>query len=181
MGLINLVETTSTDKEWLKSYPVSDKTINKEAGTKISGHYINFGDENNTKNKLCYYIPGVKSATYKVALICVPRNITNSKVNLDEYKQPNFRCTVKQYNPAMGEIVNVASSEGKIQPAKNRIDTIYLKKYMTFPICEYNIANNVENYTAKIYIEGQNAPTSEDYDNTIRLDAILLIPVEDAE
>ena len=178
MGLLNIDETES--EEWIKRYNVSDKAINKEAGTKISGQYISFGDENNTKNKLCYYIPGVKSATYKVALIFVPRNITSSKVNPDDYKKPRFRCTVKQYFPATGLIDNVASSEANIQPAKDRIDTLYLKKLMTFPICEYNIATKVENYTAKIYIEGYNG-TSSQYDNTIRLDAILLIPVEDAE
>ena len=113
-------------------------------------------------------------------MIFVPRNITSSKVNPDDYKKPRFRCTVKQYTPATGIIDNVASSEANIQPAKDRIDTLYLKKTMTFPICEYNIATKVENYTAKIYIEGYNG-TSSQYDNTIRLDAILLIPVEDAE
>ena len=109
----------------------------------------------------------------------MPRNITNSKVNPDDYNKPRFRCSVKQYFPATGLIDNVASSE-VCQPKMDRIDTLYLKKTMTFPICEYNIATKVENYTAKIYIEGFSNSTSKN-DNTIRLDAILLIPVEDAE
>jgi hypothetical protein len=43
------------------------------------------------------------------------------------------------------------------------------------------LTNKVEEYTAKIQIKGNNNPKQNKNDNTIRLDAILLIPVEDAE
>lgn len=180
MGLLNL-EETENEKEWIKRYNVSDKTINKAAGTKISGQYINFGDDNNSQTKLCYYIPGVKSATYQVALIFVPRNITNKNVDVSKDKPYRIRCTVKQYMPDLNSIESVAPAE-VLQPRTDVIDTVYLKKPMTFPICEYNIATKVENYTAKIYLEGYNkGNNAKKYDNTIRLDAILLIPEEDAE
>lgn len=179
MGLINNNETK--DVKWIKKYNVTEKDINKEAGTKISGQYINFGDENNSKTELCYYIPNVKSATYKVGFVFVPKNITNKNYDFDKDKKTcRVMCSVKQFKPDKGLIDNLATAE-RLQPAKDRIDTIFLKKDITFPICEYNVASKVENYTAKVYIKGENTPTSKTADNTIRLDAILLIPVKDAE
>ncbi|MBO5921670.1 MAG: hypothetical protein J6Q48_04705, partial [Bacteroidaceae bacterium] len=68
-----------------------------------------------------------------------------------------------------------------IIPAMDRIDTVYLSEPVTFPVCEYQLTNKVEEYTAKIQIKGNNNPKQNKNDNTIRLDAILLIPVEDAE
>lgn len=175
-----LVDTELSDINLLKRYSVSEKEINKEAGTKISAQYITFGDDANSRTDLNYYIPNVKSATYRIALIFVPRNITNSKVDLSAYPEPKFQCVIKSWDPVKKQ-VNNRLSENNIIPAMDRIDTVYLSEPVTFPVCEYRLTDKVEEYTAKIQIKGNNNPKQNKNDNTIRLDAILLIPVEDAE
>lgn len=180
-SLIDTENCTDKNIKLLTPYTVWKKDVNKEAGEEVSGsQYIVFGDETNSRTQLTYYLPKVKSASYKVALITVPRNITNSKVDLSKYNPVNLECVVKSYDPAKKQINNRLSVRN-IQPAKNRIDTLILDGVVTFPVCEYESVTKTEEYTAKIQIKGNNNPNQKKYDNNIRLDAILLIPVEDAK
>ena len=170
----------TVDRNWITTYTVSDKDINKKAGNKLSGsQYIVLGDENNSFTDLYYYIPGVKSATYQIALITVPKNIKNDKVDLSEALPPMLKCYVYSYDPVSAENSHELLYEKELMPKMDKIDTLYLPKLVTFPVCEYNIVKDVDDYSAQIRIRSNHKKS--DYDNSIRLDAILLIPVEDAE
>lgn len=175
------IDERTTKSTLLKKYVVYDKDINKEVGNKLSGsQYIIYGDgDANSKTDLSYYLPGVKSATYEVRLIFVPRNVKNSKLDISEDLQAKLDCYVKSLNPATGKVTTRLSSKGNLI-AKDRIDTISLGK-VTFPMCEYNLAKKVTDYTAEIQIQGNNSPKAKKNNNNIFLDAILLIPVEDAQ
>lgn len=183
----HLINKDLTDKEGLalmKTYTVYDKDINKKAGKKLSGsQYAVFGFEDNSKTELSYYISGVKSATYQVALILVPENINNSKMNVDSLMeegsllQVNLDCSIKSFIPSENKIGNLINKVKDLQPKMDRIDTLYLPELVTFPVCEYEFTSDVKKNSALITIAGDNSKKKAG--NKIRLDAILLIPVED--
>lgn len=175
------IDERTTKKTLFKINTVSDKEINKEVGEKLSGsRYVVYGDgEANSKTDLVYYLPNVKSATYEVVLIFVPRNIKNSKLDISGDLQAKLDCYVKSPDPVTGRVTTRLSSKGNLV-AKDRIDTISMGK-VTFPTCEFNIAKKVTDYTALIQIQGNNNPRQKRNNNNIYLDAVLLIPVEDAQ
>ena len=183
----HLINKDNTDKEGLalmKTYTVFNKDINKKAGEKLSGsQYAVFGFDDNSKTELCYYIIGVKSATYQVALILVPENINNSKMNVDSLMadgsllQVNLDCSIKSFIPSENKVGNLISKVKDLQPKMDRIDTLYLPELVTFPVCEYEFTSDVKKYSALITIAGDNSKKKAG--NKIRLDAILFIPVED--
>ena len=167
------------DKNWITTYTVSDKDINKKAGKKLSGsQYIVLGDEANSSTDLYYYIPNVRSATYQVALITVPKNIKSDKVDLSEEPTNPLRCNIYSYDPVTKDVSYELLAVKDLLPKADKIDTLYLPELVTFPVCEYNVVNDVDDYTAQIRIR---STVGKKYDHSIRLDAILLIPVEDAE
>lgn len=185
------VDSKTTTMTMLKTYAVADKDINKDAGEKLSAsQYIVFGDDANSKTELEYYIPNVKSASYRIALITVPRNITNKKLDVTLFNPVQLRCVIK--DARTGDIKKFIETED-IFPKPDAIDTIYLDQYwkqkkdepklgtpVTFSACEYGgVVSKPEKYTTKIQIIGDG--TKKNFDRTIRLDAILLIPVEDPE
>lgn len=177
----------TTNKDFVNKYTVYEKEINKEAGEELSGsQYIEYCDGENGQITLGYYIPNVKSATYQIALITVPDNIRkNNKVNTEEQLPIKLLCNVFSYDPikkAPNEsLLDLAEDElgETLEPKLDRIDTLFLSKPVTFPICEYNFVTDVKKYETQIMISSENH--KKRFDNTIRLDAILLIPVEDAE
>ena len=170
----------TVDPKWITKYTVYDKDINKKAGNKLSGsQYIVLGDENNSFTDLYYHIPDVKSATYKVALITVPKNVKSDKVDVDSSLPNKLKCYVYSYDPVTKENSHELLYVENLLPAKNKIDTLYLPKLVTFPICEYNVVKDADDYSAQIRIRSNHKKS--DFDNSIRLDAILLIPVEDAK
>ena len=179
LSYVNKDQTENVDA--ISKYTVYDKDINKKAGNKLSGsQYIVLGDEVIKETDLWYYIPDVKSATYKVALITVPKNVKSDKVDLSSVRRTKLRCNIYSYDPVSGKNSYSLLEEKGIEPSIDKIDTLYLSNYVTFPICEYKVVKDVDDFTANIRIRG----TQDDYevwDNTIRLDAILLIPVEDAK
>ena len=170
----------TVDKNWVTKYTVYDKDINKKAGNKLSGsQYIVLGDDNNSFTDLYYYIPDVKSATYQVALITVPKNIKSDKFDFSESLPSMLKCYVYSYDPVSKENSYELLYEKDLMPKMDKIDTLYLPNLVTFPICEYNIVKDVDDYSAQIRIRSNH--NKNKYDNSIRLDAILLIPVEDAK
>lgn len=175
------IDENVTKMNLLKRYTVYDKDINKEVGEKLSGsQYIVYGDgDANSQTTLSYYLPNVKSATYEIKLIFVPRNIKNSKLDIskDLSAKLNFYVyALDSTKVAEGNVTIIASLENK-EIDKNRIDTVSLGK-VTFPMCEYNVAKKVTDYKASILINGKNRPQQKKNNNNIFLDAILLIPVE---
>ena len=158
-------------------YYVAEKDMNENVKGKLSGSGYVFsgeGGNSNAKTELYYYLPNVKSATYEVKVILVPRNIQNSMMNLDEYKPTKLKFQVKGKN-AKGNITTKLNKTKEVK--KDQIDTISLGT-VKFDICEYNSVKKVTDYGAQILIWGDNTSTGK-WDNNIFLDAILLIPVED--
>lgn len=190
--------------EFFKEYTVYEKDMNpilKEAGNKLSGNkYIKLHNPDSTGTastdqvKIQYYIPNVKSATYKVGLVLVPENIVDSTFtdpNADKSAQLRIACNVLGYDP--NAIKEDGSAPDEVQVLSSatigtkdlpydltRIDTIFLPKPVKFPICEYNTGGDIKNTRAGIAIHTNNRSNNK-HTHVIRLDAILLIPVEDAE
>lgn len=175
-----LDERTSTSTI-LKKYTVYDKDINTDVGKKLSGsQYIIYGDgDANSQTDLKYYLPNVKSASYELKLIFVPKNIKkNSNHDTTNDLVPKYNFYVYAWNPEIKDVDVFFSKEG-VTIDKEKVDTLLLDT-VTFPVCEYNLAKKITDYTAEIHIQGANKKIGlKKGDNNIRLDAILLIPVED--
>ena len=173
---IGLIDETATAMTALKTYYVYEKDMNKVAGEKLSGNgYIVFGDEANNKTDITFYVRDVKSAYYQVALVFVPRNVSDT-IDVSKDKKIKLECYVKCMSPATQKIENVIPKQ-TIYPALDRIDTLVLSETVKFPICEYNISSQRDDYTTKIQIKGNNLKAGNS--NTIRLDQIILIPIAD--
>lgn len=164
----------------------SKTQINKDSaflGVKISGNrYLECPSEKAT-TKVVYKVPDLLSASYKVALIVVPKNIVNADVAPEDLKPHQMQIKIAQSNGS--KEVTLAKYED-VTNDPTCVDTIFLtgeygkdsRSVVTFPYCEYYKTNNVNDYSVTIDIQS-NGKTAEGYDRSIRLDAILFIPVED--
>ncbi len=174
------IDDEKTTMSLLKTYTVYDKEINKEAGEKLSGtRYIVFGDEDDNKTSMEYRIPDIKSATYKVFLVTVPRNIRDSKLDLSKDEKPRINCYVSGTDPKDGKVKTLFSKKN-LYPAIEKIDTIEVGE-VTFRACEYQFTSKVKEYTTKVKVTGETVKSNKTYSNTIRLDAIILVPIEDKD
>ena len=164
---------------------VSEKDLNEkyaETGMDISGtaYYEAYSVGNDVQ--LQYKVPNVRSASYNIALVTVPKDVTT------EYEEKDLldlelKCTIMQKN----QIFTCMTDEAVFKPAKDRLDTLFLpdpddatkRAVIRFPKCEYYNSYNKDDFNANIIISSQAIGTKKE--KTILLDAILLIPVEDAE
>lgn len=155
--------------------------INKDSafiGAEVSGGaYYQFGDES-TKSAVVaeYAIPNMLSAKYKLALILVPRNITNSDIKEDELLDVVLRITVSQNLKQLMRVNNV-----KVDPT--RVDTVFLADtkgdvILDIPNCEYYNTGNKDDYSTKVEIS---TVRGSKRDMSLRLDKIMFIPVSDEE
>ena len=184
--------------DFMTEYTVYEKDINPELkGTTLSGsRYIKVqgaksGKLDEKKAAIQYYVPNIKSATYKVALIFVPDNI------VDPERKPGKKvvitCSVLGYDPEDPLDLDISTLNGEIDkrtglrkgekieldPKKGfltQVDTVVLTDPVKINVCEYNSIDDIKTVETGIRLvtDGIN-------DNTIRLDAILLIPVEDED
>ena len=155
--------------------------INKDsvfANTSISGGaYYQFGDENTKSAVLAEYtVPDVLSAKYKVALILVPRNITNNDIKEEDLLPVVLRVSVSQ-NQKQLKLVN------NIEVDQTCVDTVFLSDknghiVLDLPSCEYYKTYNNKDYSTKIEIRTVRANKR---DTSLRLDKIMFIPVPDEE
>ena len=186
------IKLEAEDENMLTDFPAttyiqsaSKTQINKDSAfldVKISGNrYLECPSEK-AATKVEYKVPDLLSASYKVALIVVPKNIVNADVAPEELKPHQMQIKITQSNGSkeviLAEYVNVTNDP-------TRVDTIFLSEYeknsrsvVTFPYCEYYKTNNVNDYSVTISIQS-NGKTNQGFDRSIRLDAILFIPVED--
>lgn len=135
-----------------------------------------------TEPSVTYKLPNVKSASYKIAVVTVPKNLT------EDVKLPTEETlvdvTVMQGEP----LYSNALAAVDIIVNQERIDTLFLPDLddpskpavLTFPTCEYYNTNDKLHFKATIdfavWTMGYN-----DYDLSFRIDKIMLIPVEDPE
>lgn len=163
-------------------YVNEDKIRPEHKGVEISGDQYYEAYSPGSDVEIYYKIPEVRSASYKIALVTVPKNITDS-VPSKELRQLTLTCTISQAGSDT-EIYKISN----LKTSKDRLDTLYLpnpnKKsepaIIKFPYCEfYNRTLKKEDYSTRIMIKSSGISTT--IEKSIRLDAILLIPVEDAE
>ena len=156
--------------------------INKELlGAEVSGgQYFSYTKE--AKNTAKFKIPKVLSAKYHVAIIFVPKNITNELVDKDKLLPNKLQVTVKQ-SPGQGSAIRLYD----VQPLYNnpfKLDTMFLttktgeKAIIEPKYCEYYDGSAAKDYNLTLDVKSL---TGKDYDKVIRIDKILFIPVLDSE
>lgn len=150
---------------------------------KISGNRYFEGFSEKDKASATFCLPNVLSAKYKVAIIVVPKHITNTKVDDDELLPSRYNITISQSEAGI-----LYDSKRKIKSDPTRLDTIFLTVDDTdeiatieFPYCEYYNTYSSKDFSAKLTLETDGGARPQNYDMSLRIDAILLIPVLDTE
>lgn len=178
----NVSVQVSNDATRNLSMSVTEKTINKNPEFKnssISGNYYHFFEAANSKIEVTFAIPNLLSAKYRLALILVPKNITDNTIPDDEILPVRLSSVyVEQNATPLGDAKNV-DYDGK------GVDTLYISNPKSrdglyeFPTCEYYNLFNKENCTTRIRITTYRRKSGgkEMYDPSLRLDKIMLIPV----
>ena len=194
-------DPTKSKLDFMNEYTVYEKDINPELkGTKLSGsRYIKVQgakDATNTNDRraaIQYYVPNIKSATYKVALIFVPENIVDPK--REPGKKIVITCSVLGYDPESTTGLDISTLNGELDkrtglrkgekitldPKKGyltQVDTVVLEEPVKIKVCEYNSIDDIKTVETGIRLVTDGMKAN---DNAIRLDAILLIPVEDED
>ena len=164
---------------------VSKNQINPALGTKSElsgGRYFEATSDRN-KVSAIFCLPNVLSAKYKVAMIVVPKHITNPSVKEEELKPTQFTISITQ-----AEAGTLYSSLRKIKSDPTRLDTIFLTESgsgepvtIEFPYCERYNTHSRKDFTTRIQIQSDGGLLPKNFDMSLRLDAILLIPVLDTE
>lgn len=175
--------TTNTDP---KIHYVSKNQINKDSifsNTKISGgaYYEGACEQKNT-GFVSYKIPKLLSASYKVAMVVVPKNITNNMVTEDELLPNNFTIRISQQ---AGTTTTRLYNKTGVKNDPTRVDTLFLPgndgepAIITVPYCEFFNTWNKDDFNVSIDIESRG--TVKANDKSIRIDKFIFIPVSDPE
>ena len=180
-----------TEVEVLKAYK---SQINKDSmllGAEVSGgEYFSYTKE--AANTAKFKIPKVLSAKYHVAIIFVPKNITNELI--DKEKMYQTKMTVKiQQSPGKGSAIKLyeATRTKALYTDPFKMDTLFLTTNGEKAVIQPTYSEFYEGSAAKDYnvtleiasILPTNAEKNKGiyYDPAIRIDKILLIPVLDSE
>ncbi len=147
-------------------------------GTEISGGAYQQYYSENASVEVRYRLPDVLAASYQVALIIVPDGFP--RVKEDAYKT-RLNVKITQNGSALFEM---GDDEG-YENDPTRIDTIFLKDangdtaVVNIPYCEYYRTSRLKDYNTEILIK--TLRKGKNLDKSLRLDAILLVPVKDTE
>lgn len=165
------------------SRSASKNQINKDsifADVKISNNtYLDAISPENKGITLQYKLPNALSAKYKLAVITVPKNITNADIAGKDLKPTRYTMTVSM--DGVGEIFK----SGYLESKKDCVDTLFLQDkngehvVLDIPYCEYYNTGSHEDYNLILKLESGGLILK--YDLAMRIDAILLIPVKDEE
>ena len=188
----NYPDDVPTEIEVLTAYKSQlNKKDSMLIGAEISGGaYFNY--EKASTATAYFKIPKVLSAKYHVALILVPQNITNEFVDKEKMYPNKFTVTIKQ-SPGKGSQIKLyeAKTSQALYSNPHKVDTLFLttnkKKAVIEPVyCEFYDASSAKDYNVALEIKTIPATAAEkkkgiNYDTSIRIDKILLIPVLDSE
>lgn len=162
----------------------SKNQLNKDslfADVKISGNsYFEGISPQNAPARASYKLPNALSAKYYLAVVTVPKNVTNADVEASELKPTRYTFTVAME----GQSGNIFKS-GNIESLPDRVDTLFItdskgeKVILDIPYCELYNTYSHEDYN--LYLKVETGGNVRKYDYTIRIDAIMLIPVEETE
>ena len=140
-------------------------------GTLSNNGYLEANaSSNNTNPELNFYLRNVRSTTYVIYGVFAPSNITNV---YDTQPKGNFVRVALGFNNENGSMPRNPTRLGDFETSATKIDTICFGE-VTFPICYAGT-----DYAPFLRITGRVTPTtSNQYDRTIRLDRIFLVPKE---
>ena len=137
-------------------------------------------------------IPKVLSAKYHVAIIFVPKNITNEFVDKEKMYQTKMSVKVQQ-SPGTGSAIKLyeATRTKPLYTDPFKMDTMFLttngeKAVIQPTYSEYYDGSAAKDYNVTLEITSILATNTEkkngiNYDGAIRIDKILFIPVLDTE
>lgn len=169
--------------------------INKDSmliGAEVSGGaYFGYLRESGAATA-SFKIPKVLSAKYHVAIIVVPQNITNEFVDKEKMYPNKFTISVKQA-PGTGSAIKLYEAP-RTKPLYSdpfKLDTIFLttngeKAVIEPKYCEFYEGTKASDYNVTLEVSTIAATNSEknkgiNYDTSIRIDKIILIPILDSE
>jgi hypothetical protein len=168
--------------------------LNKDSmllGAEVSGGAY-FSYTKDAANTAKFKISKVLSAKYHVAIIFVPKNITNELI--DKEKMYPTKMTVKiQQSPGKGSAIKLyeATRTKPLYTDPFKMDTLFLttngeKAVIQPKYSEFYDGSAAKDYNVTLEITSIMATNAEknkgiNYDPAIRIDKILLIPVLDSE
>lgn len=130
-----------------------------------------------------FRIPDVMSTKYKVALIVVPKHIVNPRVKPEELMPTNFNVRITQ--AGSGTLYEYTGKN--LTSKENVVDTLFLiddkgePAIIDVPACEYYRLGSNKDYSTTMTVSTKYFRGVKKQDTTMRLDAILLIPVLEEE
>ena len=167
--------------------------INKDSmllGAEVSGGaYFSYTKE--AANTAKFKIPKLLSAKYNVAIVFVPKNITNELV--DKEKMYETKMTVKiQQSPGKGSAIKLyeATRTKALYTDPFKMDTLFLttngeKAVIQPTYCEFYEGSAAKDYNVTLEVTSI-LPTNAEknkgiyYDPVLRIDKIMFIPVLDS-
>jgi hypothetical protein len=180
--------------------------LNKDSmllGAEVSGGaYFSYSKSSGAATA-SFKIPRVLSAKYHVAIVVVPKNITNEFINKEEMYPCRFDILMKQDLGKVDPLTNKtsielyaakynrnASLDKSLQTDPFKMDTLFFttdgEKAIIQPrYCEF-YDGEAKDYNVTLQIASTTATNAEkkqgkNFDTSIRIDKILLIPVLDSE
>lgn len=155
----------------------------------ISGsYYFEAVGAMSTENiEVQFRIPNVMSTKYRVAMIVVPKHIVNPRVPAEELLPTYFNVNITQAGSGtLYNYENGIDNKWDLFSKGNVVDTLFLidekgePAIIDVPACEYYKLSSYKDYSTTMTVSSKSR-RGKSYDNTIRLDAILLIPVLEEE
>ena len=188
---------TESDLETPTAYK---SQLNKKDSTLLDievsgGAYYNYPRESGVATAK-FKIPKVLSAKYQVAIVFVPKNITNEFIDTATMYPNKYKFTIKQLQ-GDGKTNTLFNTKSKCEIYTNKfgMDTVYLtadgsrdgeRFVVEFPYSEFYDGSAAKDYNVTFDITSVAATNAEKrkgiyYDTSIRVDKIMLIPVLDTE
>ena len=151
----------------------------------ISGNYYYEGmlNDGNGRASVSFKLPNALSAKYNLAIITVPKNITNPDVQPAQIKPTTYTAKVYMQNDSKNVIFT-----GTANALKDRVDTLFFKDangervVLDIPYCEYYNTGNYDDYNLIMELTAGLANQFVlFYDFNVRIDAIMLVPAREPE
>ena len=188
-GICPPVKVEAEYSNWLASYentygtpsPKSVTATNRNPdvpGTVSNNYYLEVQPYSSTSDeKVTFYLPNIRSATYHAFAVMLPSNITNRYAT--EVLPNRFKLFFgySNTNATSGRLElkeeQMRNSEGSANflTNPNKVDTLDLGE-VTFPTSYYGLG---ENYP---FIRFESNPRRGEHDRTLRIDCIILLPKE---
>ncbi len=161
-------------------------SIIKQGGKLSDNTYVEVSPLASTGNPtLIFTLPEVLSATYNVKVVFVPPHIASRRVD-PATSQPNKVDFILRATDANGKQSKLVEVKG-ISNDPTRIDTVFIPDAedptkpmkIKFPFTEYGFATNLMN--TSLEVKSNVGRRETDFNRVLRLDCIILEPVEEDE